>query len=89
MDNKCLVRGLTNLAVVYVVWGSTYLAMRITVMPGGGFEPFSVGWSRLSCASIILFIIAFARKQFVIPNRKQFFQLALTGSMYGSPVMAW
>lgn len=53
--------GLLNLGVVYVVWGSTYLAFRIGVGPGGGFEPFWMGALRFLAAASIL--LAFAALQ--------------------------
>lgn len=53
--------GLFHLGVVYLVWGSTYLAFRIGVGPGGGFEPFWMGALRFLAASLIL--LAFAAQQ--------------------------
>jgi hypothetical protein len=38
------------LIVVYIVWGSTYLAIRITVSGGGGFPPFTMGLWRVLLA---------------------------------------
>ena len=46
------------LAVIYLVWGSTYLAMRIGVMPGSGFPPFALGAARLLLAGPILLFIS-------------------------------
>jgi drug/metabolite transporter (DMT)-like permease len=46
--------GLANLFVVYIVWSSTYLAIRLTVRQGSGFPPFFMGASRLLAASLIL-----------------------------------
>ncbi len=39
--------GLLNLAIVYVVWSSTYLAIRVAVREGGGFPPFTLGLTRM------------------------------------------
>jgi hypothetical protein len=39
-------RGLTNLFIVYFVWGSTYLAIRVAVRPGAGIPPFTLGMGR-------------------------------------------
>jgi drug/metabolite transporter (DMT)-like permease len=47
-----------NLIVVYLVWGSTYLFIRLTVQEGSGFPPFAMAASRTLCASAILFILA-------------------------------
>lgn len=47
-------RGLFHLAVVYVVWGSTYLAIRVAVREGGGFPPFTLAFLRVVTAGTIL-----------------------------------
>lgn len=46
--------GLLNLAVVYLVWGSTYLAIRVAVREGAGFPPFFMALMRVAVASAIL-----------------------------------
>lgn len=43
--------GLLHLLVVYIVWSSTYLAFRVGVGPGGGWEPFLMGAARFIPAS--------------------------------------
>ncbi|MFH1756261.1 MAG: EamA family transporter [Candidatus Latescibacterota bacterium] len=48
-------RGIFHLIVVYVVWGSTYLAIRVAVREGSGFPAFTMAASRVVIASIILF----------------------------------
>lgn len=50
--------GMLNLFVVYLVWGSTYLAIRITVREGSGFPPFLMAASRTIIGGIILLIWA-------------------------------
>ncbi|MCP4901496.1 MAG: EamA family transporter [bacterium] len=51
-------RGLIHLWVTWVVWGSTYLAIRITVSPGAGFGPFWLGASRTLLAGAVLLMVA-------------------------------
>jgi drug/metabolite transporter (DMT)-like permease len=51
-------KGMLNLIVVYLVWGSTYLFIRLTVHEGSGFPPFTMAASRTLCASAILFVLA-------------------------------
>src|ERR1051326_1510311 len=51
-----------HLFVVYVIWGSTFVAMRAAVMGNSGFPPFSVGATRLGVASSFLFAWAYIRK---------------------------
>jgi drug/metabolite transporter (DMT)-like permease len=47
-------RGLYHLLVVYIVWGSTYLAIRVAVREGSGFPPFIMVAMRVLAASVIL-----------------------------------
>ncbi len=47
-------RGLAHLMVVYVVWGSTYLAIRMGVREGAGFPPFVMATMRVVVAAAIL-----------------------------------
>src|SRR5689334_10216093 len=64
-SEKCCIRAPVgsyfHLMVVYIIWGSTFVAMRAAVMEHSGFQPFSVGASRLVVASAILFGWAFIR----------------------------
>lgn len=46
--------GLLNLLVVYIVWGSTYLAIRVAVREGAGFPPFTMALMRVAAASALL-----------------------------------
>ena len=50
--------GLLNLLVTYVVWGSTYLAIRVAVREGAGWGPFWLGASRVLTASVILLLVS-------------------------------
>ena len=45
--------GLTHLSVVYLVWGSTYLAIRVAVREGSGFPPFTMGMMRVLTAKAL------------------------------------
>lgn len=47
-----------HLAVLYVVWSSTYLAIRIAVREGSGFPPFSMSGRRLLAAGAMLLVVA-------------------------------
>jgi drug/metabolite transporter (DMT)-like permease len=48
--------GLLNLLVVYIVWGSTYLGIRIAVRDGSGITPFMVGTIRALSAGLVLLL---------------------------------
>jgi drug/metabolite transporter (DMT)-like permease len=51
--------GLAHLGVVYLVWSSTYLAIRVAMRPGAGFAPFSFVGPR--CILAFPFLLAWAR----------------------------
>jgi drug/metabolite transporter (DMT)-like permease len=83
---------LFHLSVVYVVWGSTYLAIRIAVMPGAGFPPFALGASRFLIAGSILWLWAAASRQRVRLTRREFGTLATSGILLflgGNGVLNW
>ncbi len=71
--------GLLNLLVVYTVWSSTYLAIRLTVREGAGFPPFTVGFMRTTLAALILLSWAYFRKQNIRPSKRELFILARSG----------
>lgn len=48
--------GLLHLLVVYIVWGSTYLGIRIAVRDGSGITPFMVGTIRALSAGMVLLV---------------------------------
>ncbi len=75
--------GILNLLVVYVVWGSTYLAIRVAVRDGAGFPPFTLAASRVIVAGSLLLLAAFLTKQRIKPTRKEWLVLA------GSGVLLW
>ena len=58
MEKSVTTKGLLNLIVVYLVWGGTFLFIRLAVHEGSGFPPFAMAGSRTLCASAILFSLA-------------------------------
>jgi drug/metabolite transporter (DMT)-like permease len=76
-------KGILNLAVVYVIWGSTYLAIRIAVREGAGFPPFALAASRVLAAASILFVWTVLRRGRLRPSRGELVVLA------GSGVLMW
>jgi drug/metabolite transporter (DMT)-like permease len=76
-------KGLAHLSVVYLVWGSTYLAIRVAVREGSGFPPFSMALTRVIVASAILLTWARLRGERIRLNRGEFYLLL------GSGVMLW
>ncbi|MDR3576583.1 MAG: EamA family transporter [Anaerolineaceae bacterium] len=75
--------GLFHLLVVYIVWGSTYLAIRVGVRPGSGFTPFVFGAMRVLTASAILLALAALTHQRLRLTRKELMNLA------GSGLLLW
>lgn len=71
--------GLFHLGIVYIVWGSTYLAFRIGVGPGGGFEPFWMGALRFLAASAILLAFAALQKWRLRLTPTELTMLAVSG----------
>jgi drug/metabolite transporter (DMT)-like permease len=71
--------GYFHLAIVYVVWGSTYLAIRVAVREGAGFTPFVMGAMRVLAAGIILLTIGMIMKQRMRLTRTEFLTLLASG----------
>lgn len=71
--------GLANLLVVYLVWSSTYLAIRIAVREGAGFPPFTMAFMRAALAGVILMAWSMLRKERVRLTRQELITLAISG----------
>ena len=71
--------GLINLFVVYFVWGSTYLAIRIGIRSGSGFQPFWFGGLRVLVAGTILLLFAVIRGKDIRPNKMDLRVLIASG----------
>jgi drug/metabolite transporter (DMT)-like permease len=71
--------GLVHLFVVYVVWSSTYLAIRVAVRPGAGFPPFALAAMRCLLAFPLLFGWAKARGLRIRPTRQELPVLIVSG----------
>ncbi len=68
-----------HLFVLYLIWGSTFVAMRAAVMGDSGFGPFSVGASRLAVASLLLFGWAIIKKYSLRISRRDLWVSAISG----------
>jgi drug/metabolite transporter (DMT)-like permease len=85
-------KGLFHLFVVYTVWSTTYLAMRVGVHPDNGFPPFLFGALRMVVAAILLFGLARWQKQPLFSNRSDLTSLAIVGNllwMGGNGMVLW
>jgi len=76
--------GFAHLAVVYVFWGSTYLAIRLAVREGAGFSPFALGASRVLVAGVALLLWGAMRGMRVRLERSEILTLAACGLMMWS-----
>ena len=84
--------GLFHLFVVYTVWSTTYLAMRVGVDPSGGFPPFIFGAVRMFVAGLILLAMVRMQKQALWPDRKELATLAVVGNLLwlgGNGLVLW
>ncbi len=71
--------GLANLAVVYVVWSSTYLAIRIAVREGSGLPPFTMGFAHAAFAAVALLLWGYFHREHLRPTRAEWLTLAFSG----------
>lgn len=56
VEKEITTSGLVHLVIVYLVWGSTYLAIRVGVREGSGFPPFTFGAMRILAAGFLLLL---------------------------------
>jgi drug/metabolite transporter (DMT)-like permease len=85
-------KGLLNLVVVYLVWGSTYLFIRVAVREGSGFPPFAMAGSRILCAAAILFPLAWLLRHRLAVSARELRLLAVTGLLMwvgGNGMVTW
>jgi drug/metabolite transporter (DMT)-like permease len=79
-----------SLLVIYTVWGSTYLAIRIAVRE---LPPFLAAALRFSAAGTVMAVIAFfADRSRGRPDRRQLFDYALVGVLLlagGNALVMW
>jgi len=86
------IRGILHLVVVYIVWGSTYLAIRVAVREGSGFPPFTMAGMRVLVASVILFSWAAAAKRGIRVGRRELGVLLASGILMwvgGNGLVSW
>ena len=84
--------GLLHLMIVYVVWGSTYLAIRLTVREGAGFPPFLMATMRVAVASAVLLLWAKFKGERIRLHRSEWILLAGSGALLwvgGNGLVTW
>jgi drug/metabolite transporter (DMT)-like permease len=85
-------KGLLSLLAVYVIWGSTYLAIRYAVRDGSGFPPFTMAALRTVLGGLILLGIGALLRQRTRPTLKEFGLLAVSGVLLwngGNGLVTW
>ncbi len=73
--------GLGHLLVVYIIWSSTYLAIRILVAPGSGFSSWTAGSVRMVLAGLILLLYASIKKYKISVSRRELGLLFISGTL--------
>ncbi len=84
--------GLFHLVVVYLLWGSTFLAIRVAVREGSGFPAFTMGATRVLAAGLILLLIAKLRGRRIVPTKAELPVLVGSGLLLwtgGNGLVTW
>ena len=69
-----------HLLIVYIVWGSTYLGIRVAVQEGSGFPPMIMSATRVFAGSLILVTLArFIQKQSLRLTKEEWVVLSVSG----------
>jgi drug/metabolite transporter (DMT)-like permease len=92
MPTSLPIKGLFHLVIVYLVWGSTYLFIRVAVREGSGFPPFAMAGSRILCGAAILFALAWVLKYRLSVSRSELRVLAVSGVVMwlgGNGMVTW
>jgi drug/metabolite transporter (DMT)-like permease len=92
MTKSISTKGMLNLIVVYLIWGCTFLFIRLAVHEGSGFPPFAMAASRTLCAALILFALARGLGYKWRPSRTEWKVLIMTGILLwlgGNGLVAW
>ena len=78
-DKQISAKGLAYLVTVYLIWGSTYLAIRFAVREGSGIPPFALGAMRTLVAGSVLLAWGIFRKMRIRLTRSEFITLTVAG----------
>jgi drug/metabolite transporter (DMT)-like permease len=91
-ENYLPLSGLLHLLVIYVIWSSTYLAIRVAVREGSGFPPFILGALRTILGGGILLLLGALRRRRLRPTRHELRILILSGLLLwlgGNGLVTW
>lgn len=91
-NKKISLFGLGNLLAIYIIWGSTYLAIRIAVREGSGFPPFMLGATRTLVAGLILLFWSCCLNTRKVPTFQEWKILIVSGILLwigGNGLVNW
>lgn len=91
-NQSASIQKLIPLFIVYVVWGTTYLAIRIAVREGSGFPPFIMAACRYLPAALILLAASIFRHQRMKPTPQEWRTLIFSGILMlggGNGLVTW
>jgi drug/metabolite transporter (DMT)-like permease len=91
-DSKINTTGLFHLAVVYIVWGTTFLAIRVAVREGSGFPSFTMAMMRSFFAGGILLLWGLVKGKRIRPSREELPVLIVSGLLMltgGNGLVTW
>lgn len=84
--------GLISLLTVWIVWGSTYLGIRMAVREGAGIPPFTMAAGRTIVGGVVLLLFAAACRQRIRPTREEWITLAISAALLlvgGNGLVTW
>lgn len=84
--------GLLNLFAVYVIWSSTYLAIRVAVREDSGFPAFAMAGSRILISALVLLAIGILVRTRLRLTRAELTVLAISGVLLwvgGNGLVTW
>ena len=91
-DSKINTTGLFYLGVVYIIWSSTYLAIRFAVREGSGFPSFTMAMTRSFVAGGILLLWGLVKGKRIQPSREELPVLMVSGLLLltgGNGLVTW
>lgn len=84
--------GLFHLLVIYIIWGSTYLGIRIAVREGSGFPPFTMVGLRTLLGGTVLLLLTGLRGRRLRLTRREALVLIPSGLLLwlgGNGLVTW
>lgn len=77
--NQISFQGLLNLLIVYIVWGSTYLAIRVALQGDSGFSPYILAGTRVLASGGILIAWGALCGKKLKPSRSELTTIVISG----------